>query len=165
MRTGLPGFSFLSAALLVCSAITMRAEETIRPVSSIFSADGPTSWSVEEMLPLHTRLGLERSDLVRLRAGTSTSANTGGAAAMSLQSDMFAEMDESFAHVYRRLEERGDLFPPRPSENFFVRATDTIFTPAPMKLGSTYISFTPVTAWRKRNPLCLLNPLVFNISW
>ena len=115
------------------------------------------------MLPAHTRLGLERSDWVRLRSGPG--ANAGAAAAMSLQSHMSAETDESFAAVYRRLEERDDLFAPRPSDNRFVRVTDTIFTPAPIRLGSTYISFTPVTAWKKRNPLCLLNPLVFNISW
>jgi hypothetical protein len=111
------------------------------------------------MLPAHTRLGLERSDWVRLRSGTVAGAT------MSLQSDMSAEVDERFADVYRRLEERNDLFPPQPSQNHFVRATDAIFSPAPIRLGSTYISFTPVTAWKKRNPLCLLNPLVFNISW
>jgi hypothetical protein len=159
MRTGPSGFSFFAAALLVCRAATACAEETIRPTSSIFAADGRVPTSVEEMLPAHTRLGLARSDWVRLRSGS------GAAATMSLQSDMSAQVDESFANVYRRLEERDDLFPARPSENRFVRATDTIFTPAPIKLGSTYISFTPVTAWKKRNLLCLLNPLVFNISW
>ena len=163
MRTGLPGFSFLSAALFVCGAVTACSEETVRPASSIFAADGRIPTAVEEMLPAHTRLGLERSDWVRLRSGTGP--NAGAAAAMSLQSDMSAEADEHFAAVYRRLEERDDLFAPQPSQNRFVRATDTIFTPAPIKLGSTYISFTPVTAWKKRNPLCLLNPLVFNISW
>ena len=111
------------------------------------------------MLPAHTRLGLERSDWIRLKSATSAPG------AMSLQSDMAAEVDERFADLCRRLEERDDLFPPRPSENRFVRATDAIFTPAPIKLGSTYLSFTPVTAWKKRNPLCLLNPLVFNLSW
>jgi len=163
MRTGPPGFLFLSAALLVCGAVTACPEETIRPPNSIFAADGRIPTSVEEMFPAHTRLGLERSDWLRLRSGTGP--NTGAAAAMSLQSDMSAEADDSFAYVYRRLEERDDLFAPRPSENRFVRATDTIFSPAPIRLGSTYISFTPVTAWKKRNPLCLLNPLVFNISW
>ena len=159
MRTGPPGFSFLSAALLVCGALIARAEETIRPPNSIFAADGRIPASVEEMLPTHTRLGIERADWMRLRSGTSA------AAAMSLQGDMSAEVDESFADVYRRLEERDDLFPAQPSQNPFVRATDAIFSPAPIRLGSTYISFTPITAWKKRNPLCLLNPLVFNISW
>ena len=159
MRTGLPGFLFLSAALLVCSAATACAEETLRPASSIFAADGRIPTSVEEMLPAHTRLGLERTDWLRLSSGM------GAAATMSLQSDMSAEVDEHFADVYRRLEERNDLFAPQPSQNRFVRATDAIFSPAPIRLGSTYISFTPVTAWKKRNPLCLLNPLVFNISW
>ena len=163
MRTGRPGFAFFSAALLVCGAANACAEETIKPASSIFAVDGRIPTSVEEMLPAHTRLGLERTDWLRLRSDTGT--NTGAAAAMSLQGDMFAEVEESFADVYRRLEERNDLFAPRPSDNRFVRATDAIFTPAPIKLGSTYISFTPVTALKKRNPLCLLNPLVFNISW
>ena len=161
MRTGLPGFSFLLAVLLVCSAVTTCAEEATRPASSIFTADGRIPTSVEEMLPAHTRLGIERSEWLRLRSHPAV--NTG--AAVSLQSHMSAETDGRFADVYRRLEERRDLFPPRPSDDRFVRATDTIFAPAPIRLGSTYISFTPVTAWKKRNPLCLLNPLVLNISW
>ena len=161
MRTEPSGFSYLSVALLVCSAATACTEETIRPVSSIFTADGRIPASVEEMLPAHTRLGLERSDWVRLRSVNGPSAPP----TVSLEIDMSAEVDESFARVYRRLEERGDLFAPQPSQNPFVRVTDTIFRPAPIRLGGTYISFTPVTAWKKRNPLCLLNPLVLNISW
>lgn len=162
MKTGLSVFAWeVSAALLACSAAAGFAEETIHSASSIFAADGRIPASIEEMLPAHARLGLERSDWARLSSSTASRSTSG----MSLQGQVSSDVDATFADVYRRLEERDDLFAPRPSSNRFVRATDAIFTPAPIKLGSTYISFTPVTAWKKRNPLCLLNPLVFNISW
>ena len=161
MRTGSVSAWEVSAALLVCSTLTAFAEEKIRPASSIFAADGGIPVSVEEMLPVHARRGLERAEWARLNSST-VSPSAGG---MSLQGHVSSDVDATFANVYRRLEEREDLFAPPPSSNRFVRATDVIFTPAPIKLGSTYISFTPVTAWKKRNPFCLLNPLVFNISW
>jgi len=113
------------------------------------------------MLPAHSRLGLVRAEWMQMNSRASAETITG----MSLQGYMSTDVDESFADTYRRLEERRDLFATPPSNNRFVRATDAIFTPVPIQIGTTQISFTPVTAWRKRNPLCLLNPLVFHISF
>ena len=135
-------------------------EEEVKLASSIFAADGRIP-SIEEMLPVHSRQGLVQTEWMRRNLEASRERVTG----MSLQGYMSRDVDESFAATYRRLEERRDLFEPRPSDNRFVRATDAIFTPAPIRFGGTQISFTPVTAWKKRNPLCLLNPLVFNISF
>jgi hypothetical protein len=151
----------VSLALLVWGALTVSAEEPAQSRSSIFAADGRIPASVEEMLPAHTRRGVQASEWLRMNESASASFVSG----MSLQGSMSTDVDESFAVVYRRLEARQDIFPTEPSNNLFVRATDAIFRPAPIAIGSTQISFSPVTAWKKRNPLCLLNPIVFNFSW
>jgi hypothetical protein len=151
----------VSLALLVWGAVMASAEERRQWSSSIFAADGRIPASVEEMLPAHTRRGVQASEWLRMNE----SANASFVSGMSLQGHMSTDIDEGFADVYRRLEAREDIFPPEPSNNLFVRATDVIFRPAPIAIGTTQLSFSPVTAWKKRNPLCLLNPLVLNWSW
>ena len=160
MRNWRAGFD-VSLALLIWGALMASAEERTQSGSSIFAADGRIPVSIEEMLPAHTRLGVQASEWLRMNEN----ANTRFVSRMSLQGHMSTDIDESFADVYRRLEARRDIFPPEPSNNLLVRATDSIFRPAPIAIGTTQLSFSPVTAWKKRNPLCLLNPLVLNFSW
>jgi hypothetical protein len=162
MRNWWTGFAGqVSLALLVWSALSVSADERSQSVSSIFAANGRIPASVEDMLPAHTRRGVRASEWLRMNERASASFVSG----MSLQGSMSTDVDESFAVVYRRLEARDDLFEPQPSNNLFVRATDAIFQPAPISIGTMQLSFSPVTAWKKRNPLCLLNPLVFSFSW
>lgn len=160
MGKGLAGFGF-SFALLVSGAITAPGEERPEPANSILAAGGHIPASVGEMLPAHVQRGVPAAEWVRMNSD----ADSRTATMLSMQGYMAAEVDGRFADTYRQLEERGDLFAPQPSSNRFVRATDAIFKPAPIRIGTTFVSFTPVTAWKKRNPLCLLNPLVINISW
>lgn len=80
---------------------------------------------------------------------------------------LFAEMDEArLQRLYRKFDERGDLFPyANRSQGRFARALDSIFRPEPIRIGGVEASFTVVTAIKRKNPLCLLNPLVINVSW
>jgi hypothetical protein len=57
-----------------------------------------------------------------------------------------------------------DQLEPR-SESRFVRAVEDIFEPASFRVGKTTMSCTLVTAIKKKNPLCLLNPIFFTMSW
>ena len=58
------------------------------------------------------------------------------------------------------------LTEPEPkSENRLVRAAEAIWTPEVVKVGKTSISCSVITAIKKKNPLCLLNPLFFQASW
>jgi|SRR5579859_1844239 len=58
------------------------------------------------------------------------------------------------------------LTEPEPkSENSLVRAADAIWSPEVIKLGKTSVSCPLVTAIKRKNPLCLLNPLFFQLSW
>jgi hypothetical protein len=58
------------------------------------------------------------------------------------------------------------LTAPEPeSENRFVRAAEALWTPEVVKVGKTSISSPIITAVKRKNPLCLLNPLFFQASW
>jgi hypothetical protein len=68
--------------------------------------------------------------------------------------------------TYRMLEERGYLRRPEPkSDNRFVRFVNGIFEPTPIRLGKTVVTCSIITAIKRKNPLCLINPLVLTVSW
>lgn len=68
--------------------------------------------------------------------------------------------------IYRRLEEGGYLRrAEEPSENLLVRATDAIFLPEVVRIGKVSVSCSVITAIKRKNPLCLINPIFFNASW
>ncbi len=68
--------------------------------------------------------------------------------------------------LYRRLEENGYLERPEPpSENLLVRYTDAIFVPDVVRVGKADVRSSILTAIKRRNPLCLLNPAFLQISW
>lgn len=71
--------------------------------------------------------------------------------------------------IYRRLMEGGYLTrPPAKSDSLLDRGKEAIgsmFTPEPFHVGKSEWSCSVVTAIERQNPLCLLNPIVFNICW
>lgn len=68
--------------------------------------------------------------------------------------------------IYRRLEEGGYLNRPRgPSDNLFVRAVDGIFRPEVVHFKKVDVSCSLVTAIKRKNPLCLLNPIFLSVDW
>lgn len=68
--------------------------------------------------------------------------------------------------AYRMIEENGYLKRPASKpDKIFVRAVTEIFEPSPFRIGKTTVACSIVTALKKKNPLCLLNPIVLNVSW
>ena len=57
---------------------------------------------------------------------------------------------------------------PPPPDNLLARGFNSftgLFEPEEFKVGKTKVSSSITTAIRRKNPLCLLNPIVFNVSW
>ena len=52
-----------------------------------------------------------------------------------------------------------------PADSGVVRFVEGIFTPEVIHLGKVQVACPIVTAIKRKNPLCLLNPLVFQVSW
>lgn len=65
----------------------------------------------------------------------------------------------------KRLELGGYLMKPEPSTSQFVRWTDAIFRPEPVRVRKTLVSCSVVTAVKRKNPLCLLSPRLLDVSW
>jgi hypothetical protein len=68
--------------------------------------------------------------------------------------------------LYERLARGGYLTAPKPrSEHPFARSLDAIFEPEFIRIGKTTVACSIVTAIKRKNPLCLINPMFFNVSW
>lgn len=75
-------------------------------------------------------------------------------------------LGESDIRTYRMLAANGYLTRSAPeSDNVFVRLANSVFEPTPVRIGKTTVAFSLITAIKKKNPLCLFNPIVLNISW
>lgn len=60
----------------------------------------------------------------------------------------------------------GLIVPPAPTAKDPVsRGFAAVLRPEPFHLGKTTVSCSVATAIKRRNPLCLLNPIFLNVSW
>jgi hypothetical protein len=74
--------------------------------------------------------------------------------------------ERTMLRYYEQLEAGGYLTPtPPPPDNLYDRTFNAIFEPEQVRMGKATVSFTPITAIKRKNPLALLNPLVFSVSW
>jgi hypothetical protein len=86
---------------------------------------------------------------------------------VSLGGQFQSDIDEvRMERLYQKLE-RGGYLARRdpPVENVFTRTMDAIFAPEVIQIGGTSIALSPYTAIKRRNPLCLLNPIPIVVSW
>ena len=52
-----------------------------------------------------------------------------------------------------------------PSDSGLVRFVESVFTPEVVHIGKVPVTCSIVTAIKRKNPLCLLNPIFFQMSW
>jgi len=68
--------------------------------------------------------------------------------------------------LYQRLDRAGYFTRPAfISRNALDRSIDNIFNPEVFRIGKTSVSCSIFTAVKRKNPLCLANPIFLNISW
>jgi len=84
-----------------------------------------------------------------------------------LEQTMLIDEESDFAlRIYPRLEQGGYFTrPERPSDNLFVRAMDAVFRPEVIHIGDISVSCSIITAIKRKNPFCLINPMVIHVSW
>ena len=80
------------------------------------------------------------------------------------QFSLSARVSELEMQVYRRLDEGGYLSRPE-SETGLWRFMERAFSPEVIHIGRATAACTLYTAIKRKNPLCLLNPLVLFVSW
>lgn len=67
--------------------------------------------------------------------------------------------------IYDRLEKQGFFNRVEPTENRIERFLDSVFSPETIQFRKVTFSCSVVTAFKRKNPLCLLNPCVLQLSW
>ena len=68
--------------------------------------------------------------------------------------------------VYERLERAGYLTRPElPTEDRLDRLVNTIFVPQPIQFRKVSVSCSIITAIKRKNPLCLINPIFLDVRW
>jgi len=78
----------------------------------------------------------------------------------------FGGVSDFDLQMFYRLDKAGYLTPAAPpSDNHFFRFVDNTFLPEVIHFRKVDVSCTLITAIKRKNPLCLLNPLFFNLSW
>jgi hypothetical protein len=71
------------------------------------------------------------------------------------QQELFHRMDR--AGYFER--------PPRPPDSPVLRWAQGTFQPEEVRVGKTKLTCSLYTALKRKNPLCLLNPVFFGLSW
>jgi len=105
------------------------------------------------------------SDVVTISNGSITVANYRNDC-INDQVVLDSYLGEFDYQTYRLLSESNFLKRPEPEpDDLFSRAANEIFKPEPVRIGKTTVCFSVVTAIKRKNPLCLVNPMVLNISW
>jgi hypothetical protein len=74
--------------------------------------------------------------------------------------------DQDFRLPYGRHYDFDLIRPAKVSADPVTRALDSIFRPEEFHVGRTYtVSCSLLTAIKRKNPLCLVNPLFLSVSW
>ncbi len=74
--------------------------------------------------------------------------------------------DQDFRLPYGRHYDFDLIRPTKVSADPVTRALDSIFRPEEFHVGRTYtVSCSLLTAIKRKNPLCLVNPLFLSVSW
>ena len=174
-RSFIAGFNMqiITSLLLVCYCLSSFGE-TNAPLASpqLFSLPGiqlrlPFAESKEGVQRLTTNLDEElTSETVPKSEEASPSLAAESTPGDSPEPKTLTNEELLMLGYYERLERGGFLTPPtRPPENLYTRTVNAIFQPEVMHVGKTFVSFSPITAIKRKNPLALLNPIVLNIAW
>jgi hypothetical protein len=97
-------------------------------------------------------------------------ANDTNAVALSNLTNQISITSSEFtpvgAAIYERLVQQG-YFKPRPidADPPFEHFVQTIFIPEVTHLGKVDLSCSILTAIQRKNPLCLINPIFFQLTW
>ena len=136
--------------------------------SLIAENNRPRAWSPEIhqylMQSVSTKAGRGSPGL-----RSSADPGTGGSNSIAVVQQTQAEIEEErMDKLARRMDDSGYGMPPASSRRWpstVERGLVSMFTPEPIRLGRAEFGFSPYTAVKRRNPLCLLNPLPLTLSW
>src|SRR6266581_325837 len=97
--------------------------------------------------------------------GSETATNAGPETSFETTSAS-GSLSGASLRIYERLEKGGYLTRPElPSEDRLDRLVNTIFVPEPVQFRKISVSCSIITAIKRKNPLCLINPIFLDVRW
>ncbi len=117
-----------------------------------------------------TCTGVDSTNISAAIASTSSATNTNVVAReaeKSLFKVEFTMEDSDFEmRLFHRLDVQGVFSRPElPTENLLVRAFESAYDPVVIRTRKVEITSPIITAIERKNPLALLNPIFFSLSW
>ena len=152
------------------SALAPRTWFTLPPSPQLRPMGHENEFSNQLAIELVSLIDNQPADAAS--AATPTSANN-SAATENWRDDRFPDRmaldsrtGEFDYQSYRLIYEGAYLNRPEPeSDDLFSRVVTGVFKPEPFQIGRTTACCSVFTAIKRKSPLCLLNPMVLNISW
>jgi len=157
------------AMLLVCSAVLNTAAQTnTLPIQTNWLAAPQITLRAlplpEEKL-VKTELGDTNHPLVLNVQSLEAAATEPARLSLSESLSLSAEPTDFQLQVYDRLDKLGYFTKVIPSDSAFERAIDSTFRPEWFHYRKVAVSCSVATAIKRKNPFCLINPYVLQISW
>ena len=154
---------FCPGLVMVVGVMTLTAlaeTNSMPPFASLFvhpELQLPAEFTeLPSLRPSHQQL--------KSKAGSSpaemTSAQTG-----PRQADAFILTTDRGDGEFQNHQHFDIVSPVHESNDRVTRCFDYVFRPEEFHLGKTTVSCSIVTAIKRKNPLCLINPNFFNVSW
>ena len=160
--------------LVACGVNSFGQTNSTSPLAKLFSLSGSALRTalLEKETPAEWSQGTEtynpKSETRFAQTDLSLTLDAPDAKPGSPPEPMSSETREQalMLKYHERLKQTGYLTRPEPpSENLLIRIADSTFRPEVFRIGKTSVSCSIVTAIKRKNPLCLLNPFVLSISW
>ena len=129
------------------------------------------SWAGEQQTrpPVESNLGAEDHSEP---AGSETTQSANPKSIHSGRSDSLeiisrsGDLNTFEAQIYERLERDGYLTRREPpTENLLIRFMDSTFEPEVIRLRKVSVSCSLLTAIKRKNPFCLVNPIFLHVEW
>ena len=154
---------FCRALVMVVGLMTLTAlaeTNSIPQFASLFMLPEP------HLRAEFTELSSSRPNLQQRGANPGSSPAEMSSAHMEPQhSDSFILTTDRGDRDFQQYRHFDIITPVHESNDRVTRCFDHVFRPEEFHLGKTTVSCSILTAIKRKNPLCLINPIFLNVSW
>lgn len=114
---------------------------------------------------LNDETTVQRNQATSGRKGVTDPAAGASSGRETAQLEAGTSMDYFDPDLFHHLEQSGCFVHASGPPTGLARCVENVFRPEVIRLGQTKITCSLYTAIKRKNPLCLLNPLFFNLEW
>jgi hypothetical protein len=150
------------AGMIICLTLTAMAQtNSLPPAKELFVVAAP------HLRTESTKVSKPDADQPRVHLSSPTKETDTADLQSQLPGSFSVGTSYKNTDAYLRHHDFGLILPPKPaSRDPITRGFDAVFRPEEFRFGrSATFSCTITTAIKRKNPLCLLNPLFLQVTW